>query len=275
MPTTLTGLILFVVLLLPGFAYLVGKERNGTERRVSPFRETVSIVSASVTSELGAAAVTAIVWVPALDVRHALPDTDQWWRAHAWAIVAWSALILLVATLAAWLATTATVRRYWPGEYPHSSTVSGWWKLFKRWAPPGSTVMVQCRLEDGSFITGMLGSFNPNADDIEDREIAMWAPLHFRPKGSSRSEELDLDVMTISARRIRWLGVKYFNPQGLVTREGVLRNGRRRLADLLTPRRSRRASSAASAAQHGSGPASCPVSGPSAPQERPPSSRPD
>ena len=52
MPTTLTGLLLFVVLLLPGFAYLVGKERHGTERRLSPFRETVAIVAASVTSEL-------------------------------------------------------------------------------------------------------------------------------------------------------------------------------------------------------------------------------
>lgn len=50
MPTTLTGLLLFVVALLPGFAYLVGKERHGTERRLSPFRETVAIFSASAIS---------------------------------------------------------------------------------------------------------------------------------------------------------------------------------------------------------------------------------
>ena len=52
MPTTLSSLLIFVVLLLPGFAYLVGKERHGTERHTSPFRETVAIVAASVTSEL-------------------------------------------------------------------------------------------------------------------------------------------------------------------------------------------------------------------------------
>lgn len=52
MPTTLTGLLIFIVLLLPGFAYLVGKERNGTERRASPFRETAAVVAASITSEL-------------------------------------------------------------------------------------------------------------------------------------------------------------------------------------------------------------------------------
>src|SRR5229473_1038663 len=61
MPTTLTGLLLFVVLLLPGFAYLVGKERNGTERQASPFRETVAIVAASVTSELGVLTLFSIV----------------------------------------------------------------------------------------------------------------------------------------------------------------------------------------------------------------------
>jgi Family of unknown function (DUF6338) len=60
MPTTLTGLLLFVVLLLPGFAYLVGKERNGTERQTSPFRETIAIVAASTTAELAVLALFAI-----------------------------------------------------------------------------------------------------------------------------------------------------------------------------------------------------------------------
>src|ERR1700722_19017522 len=61
MPTTLTGLLLFVVALLPGFAYLVGKERHGTERRLSPFRETVAIVAASVTSELVVLVIFAVI----------------------------------------------------------------------------------------------------------------------------------------------------------------------------------------------------------------------
>ncbi len=61
MPTTLTGLLLFVVMLLPGFAYLVGKERNGTERRLSPFRETVAIISASVASEVVILLIFAVV----------------------------------------------------------------------------------------------------------------------------------------------------------------------------------------------------------------------
>jgi len=70
MPTTLTGLLLFVALLLPGFAYLVGKERHGTEWHTSPFRETVAIVAAGVTSELAVLGLFAAVratfpsWTP-------------------------------------------------------------------------------------------------------------------------------------------------------------------------------------------------------------------
>ena len=47
MPTTLTGLVLFVVLLLPGFAYVTGKERHTTGQRLSHFRETAAVVAAS------------------------------------------------------------------------------------------------------------------------------------------------------------------------------------------------------------------------------------
>ncbi len=70
MPTTLSSLLIFVVLLLPGFAYLVGKERHGTERHTSPFRETVAIVAASITSELAVLGLFAAVrtvfpsWTP-------------------------------------------------------------------------------------------------------------------------------------------------------------------------------------------------------------------
>ena len=61
MPTTFTGLVLFVVALLPGFAYLVGKERNGTERHASPFRETVAVIAASVVSEIAVLCIFAVV----------------------------------------------------------------------------------------------------------------------------------------------------------------------------------------------------------------------
>jgi hypothetical protein len=61
MPTTLTGLLLFVVLLLPGFAYAVGKERNGTGQQLTPFRETAAVVAASISFELIVLAIFAVI----------------------------------------------------------------------------------------------------------------------------------------------------------------------------------------------------------------------
>jgi hypothetical protein len=71
-----------VVLLLPGFAYLVGKERAGTERRASPFRETVAIVSASVTSELVVLVLLSPLWSRALDVDKLVSDSGGYWGGY-------------------------------------------------------------------------------------------------------------------------------------------------------------------------------------------------
>lgn len=47
MPTTVSGLLLFVVLLLPGFAYQIGKKRRGSERTTSVLRETAAVVTSA------------------------------------------------------------------------------------------------------------------------------------------------------------------------------------------------------------------------------------
>lgn len=51
MPTVLS-LLIFIALLLPGIAYLAGSERAGTRPSTSPFRDTVTILAASVSSEI-------------------------------------------------------------------------------------------------------------------------------------------------------------------------------------------------------------------------------
>jgi hypothetical protein len=148
MPTTLTGLLLFVVLLLPGFAYLVGKERHGTERSLSPFRETVAIVAASITSEfvvLGVFAAIGALWPTATPNVGALITNAGAYMGgtsahpgHYKTVAVWGAALLAAATLGAYLATKPGIRLWGErlkltGPYPHDSTVSAWWILFERW----------------------------------------------------------------------------------------------------------------------------------------------
>jgi Family of unknown function (DUF6338) len=235
MPTTLTGLLLFVVMLLPGFAYLVGKERHGTERRLSPFRETVAIVAASITSELIVLVVFAgirVLWPSVTpDVGALIRDGRAYLSGnsghpgHYRIVVAWAAALLAAAALGAYLATKPQIRRVGVnkpkigrliekviGPYPHDSTVSAWWILFERW-PKGRDVQVACMLDDGSAVRGRFGSFNTSAEDSPDRDLILQEPIFYRPTGeTAREVPYNMSAVCCPARRIVALFVAYSEP---------------------------------------------------------------
>jgi Family of unknown function (DUF6338) len=237
MPTTLTGLLLFVVLLLPGFAYLVGKERHGTERHASPFRETVAIVAASVTSEIFVLTLFGVVrWLwPS-----GTPDVGRLVRtpgsylagtqanpSHYGLVGVWGLIALGAATFVAYAATVPSVRRVASnlaliGPYPHDSTVSGWWMLFQKYAD-GRSIEVGCLLDDGSYVTGMLASFNTSADDSPERDLLLGAPILYQPPGASEPIPYDVSGACISASRIVTMFVAYVeSPEVIPSSAGML-----------------------------------------------------
>ena len=222
MPTTLTGLLLFVALLLPGFAYLVGKERHGTERRLSPFRETVAIVAASVTSSLFVLVVFAAdkssLAIETPDVGALVRDGGSYLRSnhlHYENVTFWGICLLAAAMLVAYLATVPAIRSITErttGPYPHDSTVSAWWILFERW-PDGRDVEVACTLDDGSAVRGRFGSFNTSADDSPDRDLILRKPIFYRPPGeTAREVPYNMSAVCFPARRIVALFVAYSDP---------------------------------------------------------------
>ena len=217
MPTTLSSLLIFVVLLLPGFAYLVGKERHGTERHTSPFRETVAIVAASVASETAVLAMFAVLrwlrpsWTP--DVGALIHNGRAYAASHYHSLAAWSFGMLAVATALAYLATVPRVRGWFSwlpavGKYPHHSTVSGWWLLFEDW-PGKREAQITCALDDGSAVQGFFQSFNTSADDSPDRDLILRRPIRFRPTPESQFRDFNARYACLSARRIVSLFISY------------------------------------------------------------------
>ncbi len=224
MPTTFTGLLLFVVVLLPGFAYLVGKERHGTERRLSPFRETVAIVAASVTSELVVLVIFAVIRTlrPSItpDVGALLRQGaiylrgNQSHHGHYQLFAAWGVGLLALAMAIAYGATIPRVRRigeWLTGPYPHESTVSAWWMLFERWRSARNTE-VTCILDDGSSVRGQFGSFNISADDSPDRDLILSKPIYYSPPGEEDEVPYPVWAVCIAARRIVTMFVTYTDP---------------------------------------------------------------
>ncbi|HVD03693.1 MAG TPA: DUF6338 family protein [Candidatus Dormibacteraeota bacterium] len=217
MPTTLTSLLLFVILLLPGFVYLTGKERSGTERHVSPFRETVTIITASVTTEIAVLILFAIIrtgW-PSLtpDVGALVRGGSTYLRDHYQEFAIWGASLLAFSVALAYTVTIPALRStlakwHLVGEYPHSSAVSAWWMLFERLAGDRQ-IEVGCVLDDGSYMRGHLRSFNTSADDDADRELVLVAPITYRPAGDEEEYEYPVSTACISARHIVTMFVNY------------------------------------------------------------------
>jgi len=85
-PTSLLGLLLFVVLLAPGFAYTLCRERLTAHRPVSAFRETVALVFVGVLCDAVALGVFAVLrvlgpgWTP--DVGALLRDPQGYALRH-------------------------------------------------------------------------------------------------------------------------------------------------------------------------------------------------
>jgi hypothetical protein len=208
MPTTLTGLLLFVVLLLPGFVYLVGKERAGTERRTSPFRETVAVVAASVASELFVVCLSWYLWSRTLDVESLVRDPGVYWQERPGLLAGWGLGLLLAATLIAHLATRPQVRRWLPGKYPHPSTVSAWWVLFETWKR-GRYVYAGCVLDDGSYVAGTVECFNISADDDTARDLILSEPIEYRQPNGKTTEPLHCQAVCVPANRIVMIETSY------------------------------------------------------------------
>ncbi|MFB7578217.1 DUF6338 family protein [Streptomyces hydrogenans] len=209
MPTTLTGLLLLVVLLLPGLTYVIIRDRKGSERRPTPFRETGAVVFCSVLSELVALGVFAGLraWKPehTPDVGRLVREGVAYARANYVELAWWAAALLLLAcALSAVAATIAT-------RLPHASAMSAWWVMFEKWFP-GENPLVGCLLEDGSYMEGTLGSFNVSADDLPDRDLILVEPLKYRAPGATETHDLPWGAVCVSARRIVTVFVSYPQP---------------------------------------------------------------
>ncbi|MGA4900590.1 DUF6338 family protein [Streptomyces griseoincarnatus] len=206
MPTTITGLALLLVLLLPGLTYAFVRERKGSERRLTPFRETGAVVFCSVLTELAALALFAVMrgLRPDLtpDVGRLIREGSTYARIHYVELAWWAGGLLLLACVFAALIAALI------GGRPHSSATSAWWIMFEKWYP-GENPIVGCTLEDGSYIEGQQASFNVSSDDSPDRDLVLVHPLKYRAPGATETHDLPWGMACISARRIVTMLVSY------------------------------------------------------------------
>lgn len=221
-PSDLMGVLLFVVLLWPGFVYSAARERWLPERQLTPLREVVSIVAASLSSVVMVGVLAAGFWAlwPSAgpDVRRLLFDRQAYLTAHYVSVFCWALGLLAMAIALAALAPvirsservrgTRWLRRL--SEPPDPSTMSAWWIAFSEYDPAEVEMHLGCSLDDGSYVSGVLHSFSRLASDVADRDVLLGPPLALRPAGAMEMHPLHrAGRMVVSARHIVTMTVSY------------------------------------------------------------------
>jgi hypothetical protein len=224
MPSTFVALLLLVVVLIPGLCGEFIRERGrGADRGLPDLRETGRFVLLSLSADITVAAVFAAV--REIAPRHA-PDVSQLVRApskylsdNLGYVLGWSAALVAAASLVA-VAQVRLLQALQPQRRLRrvplvnlllppadgAKIMSIWDELFE--LHPDKYKKVECRLDDGTTISGWLRTYSHQYVDSADREIGLAAPLVIRDPGQ-QARALDHGTLSVSARRIAYMYVAY------------------------------------------------------------------
>ncbi|MEV1142470.1 DUF6338 family protein [Micromonospora sp. NPDC049799] len=230
LPSSLIGLVLFLVLLAPGFVYVLRHEKHVAGRPFSAFRETLRVVFVSVACLLLTGLIfTWMRWAwpeRTLNVRGLVRDPAEFARDHHVELAWWSLAFISAATFVAavaadrrvvagvrWLAARRPVRWLSGSTSTQIRPTSQWARVFDLYEEddPGP-VLVGLQLDDGSYLRGRLWVFNPAFEENEDRELVLSQPLTLTPaRGPERPYQSQFAI--VSARHIVRMDVDHL-PKG-------------------------------------------------------------
>jgi hypothetical protein len=213
MPTTLTGLVLFLTLLTPGFVYRRRHARDVPAYQRSALAETAAIVLVSLLADwvVGVAyALFAHLAPDAVPDLTKLRDDPDYLTRNLLSVALWGAGLLGLATALAY--GLAVVRRV-----DERAERPGWWWAFQAFPArhrlheyQDSRIYVGCQLRDGSYVAGTLLTHSRLSVDSGDRDLLLRGEIRLRPSGAAASVALpDAHVMIVSARDIVWMTVTY------------------------------------------------------------------
>jgi hypothetical protein len=215
-PTTFVGLALIVLALAPGLAFFVVRGRHRPERELTPLQELGGVILASVVCISGAiglfAAFRSVLPGHTPDIGQLIRRPAAYWREEYAYLAIWAtSLLLLSCALGGGLGALAG-RSMWPfaarGPIVPSSA---WFRMFHE--PTDVQVYVRCWMEDGSAVSGYLGSASPQAEETQDRDLVLVGPIRSqRDRGAEPRPEPSLSAVILSAHRIAKIEVAYLDP---------------------------------------------------------------
>ncbi|MGO2140015.1 MAG: DUF6338 family protein [Leucobacter sp.] len=210
-PTTITGIVILLLLLLPGFVFVTARERHQPSRKLSALRETSVVIAATTVSYFVPVIVAiglALAW-PGLRSTFAslLSSPQEFGADHPFRLLALIAAFTLLASSVSYFVGSKRMARFIP-----RAGGSAWWMMFEEAKPATSdSIQVSATLSDGTIVTGSLHSWSREAADHQDRELVLGSPIWLQDSNTSEPYADDSHALSISAREIRFLSAKYFS----------------------------------------------------------------
>jgi small nuclear ribonucleoprotein (snRNP)-like protein len=172
-PSTVTGLVVFLAGVGPGYLYVRVAERWRPYRERTTVREAAEIVvSGSLATLVGV--VVALVVTRLTGV---LPDREAFVHDAGRYLVFHPArvgLLLLIVLLVSYGLAYA-LARYSPGRGAEVFPDSGWYGAFERNLPEGHGIVATVELRDGRALAGVVRAFTAEPTPVDDRELMLMA----------------------------------------------------------------------------------------------------
>jgi hypothetical protein len=211
-PTTITGIVILLLLILPGFVFVSLRERHQPTRKLSVLRETSVVLAATLTAyllPLSVIVILALSW-PSFrsELASGMSNPSSFEAEHPFHAAMFVAGWIVLGAAMAWLLGSRRL-----GRLVTSQGGSAWWRMFEPAGLDRTTIEVEvtATLTDGSTITGRLYSWSRDGEDTPDREIVLQQPLWIQPAGNTKVSELGATAMSIAARNIRTVAVRYIS----------------------------------------------------------------
>lgn len=194
------GFLLVALVVSPGFAYRVARERVRPSRQRGGFADTASLLVVGVLAT--AVAISLFALTRAAMPMHT-PDVGRllsesaYWKAHLPYVSAWAAAVYLCS-----LGFALAAGRYLPNLTGGIAQVSTWWTIFVDDLPRDRDALkrrrqqrprkhdnthvpyVECSLADGTAYRGLVYSFNTQFEESASRDLVLRSPIWRRPASS-------------------------------------------------------------------------------------------
>jgi hypothetical protein len=214
MPSTVVGLVIFIVFLVPGVLHFLQRRAAVPQGAggLSPLVETASIASISLLTNVLSLSLFGLVRLGlpghTPDVGRFVKDAGEYTSDRIPYVVAWLVgLVALSCLFAVLLGARTRYQNRLPGFVkealrrldPQILNVSAWYSQFE--AVPDRYVYVGCDLQDGSYVGGYLAWYSTDTAETADRDLVLASPITL--KRSGESQVLDgVHRVVLSAREI-------------------------------------------------------------------------